>query len=77
MNVVKDTTPEDYISELSKAKIEARTLQEILKIDFGVLLSVVAPHMTQPDFGRSGISTKMSLAGAALFDHLSRHYPVD
>lgn len=59
----------ERLSALSKAKIETRTLQEILKIDFGLLLSALAPDMPKPDFSGSGILAKMSLSGIQLYDH--------
>lgn len=55
---------------LNQGEIESRTLNEILKIDFDVLLTAIAPEMALPEFGKDGISAKMQMSGKALFDHL-------
>ena len=67
---MNNNAPIDRQILLNSGQIASKNLPEILKIDFGILLDVVAPKMPTPDFGKAGISQKMVIAGEALLDHM-------
>lgn len=54
------------IDALSKGLIASRNLQEILKIDFHVLLEQITPGKQMPSFEKEGISRKMVIGGEHL-----------
>ncbi len=70
INPIQNLSPEERLIAISEAKIEARTLQEILKVNFDLLLSSIAPDMAKPNLDDSGFLAKMSLSGSSLHDHV-------
>lgn len=58
------------LDALSRGEVSSRTLQEILQINFSVLMENLAPDAPLPAFEKEGISRKMVLCGEALLDHM-------
>lgn len=59
-----------HLDNLSRGVVASRNLQEILKIDFLVLLEKIAPNGKFPFFEKEGISQKMLICGDQLLKHL-------
>ncbi len=60
----------DHAGQLNRGEVASRNLNEILKIDFNILLKSIVPDMALPNFGKVGISTRMQMAGRALHEHI-------